>query len=250
MMSRGISSPVWVRRNPVSISCAASVLISMISPRFACAGTLTIARAIRSNLPRGRPRASPRPPRCRTRTSRRSSGRWRSRSACRRAARASTSTRARRAGRDATLTTSGSGFFSVRTWIALTWSAAVIGLSTDDRERHRVAVVDQRRQRRASPCRGATGASPTTLRMASSNAALRNAAMLGVDLGLAPRSTARRRRRRASRNSSARRHLSVDEIGHDVFNLFRGQHRLAAKRGRDARQAFGPVVRRHDGVAG
>src|SRR5713101_6842659 len=46
MMSRGISSPSWVRRNPVSIGCAASVLISMISPRFACAGTLTMARAI------------------------------------------------------------------------------------------------------------------------------------------------------------------------------------------------------------
>src|SRR6266699_6605312 len=46
MMSRGISSPSWVRRKPVSIACAASVLISMISPRFACAGTLTMARAI------------------------------------------------------------------------------------------------------------------------------------------------------------------------------------------------------------
>src|ERR1700693_1490620 len=46
MMSRGISSPSWVRRNPVSIGCAASVLISMISPRFACAGTLTMARGI------------------------------------------------------------------------------------------------------------------------------------------------------------------------------------------------------------
>src|SRR5260370_39475486 len=46
MMSRGINSPNCVRRKPVSIACAASVLISMISPRFACAGTLTIARAI------------------------------------------------------------------------------------------------------------------------------------------------------------------------------------------------------------
>src|SRR6266705_2743329 len=46
MMSRGISSPSWVRRNPVSIGCAASVLISMISPRFACAATLTMAFAI------------------------------------------------------------------------------------------------------------------------------------------------------------------------------------------------------------
>src|SRR6267378_7736228 len=46
MMSRGISSPSWVRRKPVSIGWAASVLISMISPRFACAGTLTMARAI------------------------------------------------------------------------------------------------------------------------------------------------------------------------------------------------------------
>src|SRR6267154_148062 len=46
MMSRGISSPVCVRRKPVSIECAASVLISMISPRFARAGTVTTARAI------------------------------------------------------------------------------------------------------------------------------------------------------------------------------------------------------------
>src|SRR5205809_467737 len=46
MMSRGMSSPSWVRRNPVSIGCAASVLISMISPRFACAATLTMAFAI------------------------------------------------------------------------------------------------------------------------------------------------------------------------------------------------------------
>src|SRR5438034_11030714 len=46
MMSRGISSPVCVRRNPVSMGCWASVLTSTISPRFARAGTLTMARAI------------------------------------------------------------------------------------------------------------------------------------------------------------------------------------------------------------
>src|SRR5216117_575679 len=46
MMSRGISSPNCVRRKPVSIACAASVLISMISPRFARGGALTMARAI------------------------------------------------------------------------------------------------------------------------------------------------------------------------------------------------------------
>src|SRR5213076_808490 len=46
MMSRGISSPVCVRRNPVSMGCWASVLTSTISPRFARAGTVTTARAI------------------------------------------------------------------------------------------------------------------------------------------------------------------------------------------------------------
>src|SRR5258706_3835650 len=50
MISRGISSPSCVRRNPVSIACWASVLISMISPRFACAGRVTTAQAKRGEI--------------------------------------------------------------------------------------------------------------------------------------------------------------------------------------------------------
>src|SRR6185295_15215595 len=46
MMSRGTSSPSCVRRKPVSMSCPASVRISITSPRFAVAGTLTMTRAI------------------------------------------------------------------------------------------------------------------------------------------------------------------------------------------------------------
>src|SRR5690349_23392585 len=47
MMSRGISWPVCVWRKPVSIGCPASVRISITSPFFALAGTLTTTRAIR-----------------------------------------------------------------------------------------------------------------------------------------------------------------------------------------------------------
>ena len=66
-----------------------------------------------------------RPERCR-----RSSRRSRPPSACRRAGCAWRSARGRRAARGCTLITFGCGFFSLKTWIALTWSAAVIGLST------------------------------------------------------------------------------------------------------------------------
>src|SRR5262245_65836610 len=45
MMSRGIATPSWLRRYPVSIGCEISVLISMTSPRRAFAGTLTSAFA-------------------------------------------------------------------------------------------------------------------------------------------------------------------------------------------------------------
>src|SRR6185369_2077143 len=50
MMSRGTSSPVCVRRKPVSMSCPASVRISITSPRFAEAGTLTMTRAAISRV--------------------------------------------------------------------------------------------------------------------------------------------------------------------------------------------------------
>ena len=60
-----------------------------------------------------------------------------------------------------TLTTFGCGFFSLKTWIALTWSAAVIGLSTATVQRHGVAVLDQRRQVELHLAL-AHGASPTT----------------------------------------------------------------------------------------
>ena len=53
MQSRGMSSPRSVRRKPLSITCPASVRISITSPRFALAGTLTTTRAIRSTRPRG-----------------------------------------------------------------------------------------------------------------------------------------------------------------------------------------------------
>src|SRR5882724_7177401 len=53
MMSRGNSLPVLSGRKPVSISCEISVLISMISPRLALAGTLMRARAISDSLEAG-----------------------------------------------------------------------------------------------------------------------------------------------------------------------------------------------------
>src|SRR5882672_5007337 len=77
-----------------------------------------------------------------------------------------------------TLTTSGSGFFSVSTWIALTWSAGVIGLSTATESGTALPLSMSggswsfTRPRR-------TCASPTILRSASWKAALRFATRLG-----------------------------------------------------------------------
>src|SRR6185436_16813680 len=51
MMSRGISSPSCVRRNPVSIAWPARVRISITSPFFPSGGTLTTTRAMRSACP-------------------------------------------------------------------------------------------------------------------------------------------------------------------------------------------------------
>src|SRR5262249_11173633 len=56
MMSRGSSLPELSGRKPVSITCEIRVLISMISPRLAFAGTLIRVRAMVTLL-RGRPPA-------------------------------------------------------------------------------------------------------------------------------------------------------------------------------------------------
>src|SRR6516162_2131647 len=72
MMSRGIIVPFVPVRNPLSIGCEISVLISMISPRRALAGTLIRTRAITAPPARRRLRVSRRHRRSLSKTSHRS----------------------------------------------------------------------------------------------------------------------------------------------------------------------------------
>jgi hypothetical protein len=56
--------------------------------------------------------------------------------------------------------TSGRGLRSAKTWRLRTWSASLIGLSTAEVERHRVAVLGQLRQADAHPSRPAADCAP------------------------------------------------------------------------------------------
>src|SRR5687767_1963967 len=83
------------------------------------------------------------------------------------------------------LITFGCGFFSVKTWIARTWSPAVIGLSTVTAIGTELPLsISGGTSSLTRPRRGS--APPVTLRTAASSAALRSAAMLGGNCACAP----------------------------------------------------------------
>ena len=72
------------------------------------------------------------------------------------------------------LSTFGCGFFSVKTWIAFTWSAGVIGLSTLTASGTALPFSDSG-GRSSFTCPALTRDEPTTARMASCIAARRRA---------------------------------------------------------------------------
>src|SRR5438874_1873520 len=142
------------------------------------------------------------------------------------------------------LATLGWGFFSVKTCTALTCSASVIGLST-------VTVSGTALPFSISggsssfTLPGVMRAEPTTARMASCISAGVARAGFTVTMPVSPRPAATP----PATFKNARRSMSVlqrHQEGHHVLDLLGGEHRLATPRRRDAHEAFGSMIRRHD----
>src|SRR5450756_1862745 len=146
-------------------------------------------------------------------------------------------------------------FFSLKTWMLLTWSSAVIGLAT-------LTVIGTVLPFSTSggtssltlPVR--TTAPPTTLRIAAASIAGVASAGLSVTAGTAPSTAAPPARPRNCRRVEwscpcipykTLLFAQGCKIGHHILDLFRRQDRLAAPGRADPHQPVDPIERRHDG---
>ena len=220
----------------------------MISPRRARSGTLM--RALATAMPSSRQAASVTTTSAlRTRTSRRSARRSRSRSACRRAGCGSPRCARPARGPSRKLTTSGCGFFSVKTWMALTWSASVIGLSTLTVSGTALPFSDSGGSSSFTlPALTGAGPPPCGWPPASPRASRARARPRSPPPSPTPAATPPA----AAQELAARgaivsiQSFSVIKKGHHVLDLLGAQDRLAAKGRRHAHQPLGPIIRRHD----
>src|SRR4029453_15672618 len=144
--------------------------------------------------------------------------------------------------------TFGCGFFSVNTWMALTWSSCVIGLSQDT-----VSGT-------ALPFSISAGTSILTLPMLSLASPMTFLIAACMDAGVAPAGQHRRALRFRPRSgagffATCRRLASWcslvtqgREIGDHVLDLLGRQHGLALKGRGHPRETLDSIIRRHDRV--
>src|SRR5580704_244242 len=144
------------------------------------------------------------------------------------------------------LKTCGCGFFSLKTWIALTWSAGVIGLSTDTVSGTTLPFsTSGGRSSFTLPSRIVPA--PTTCLMAA--AMVSGVACADANGSTLSRAAPARKARRSSGECMARTLLLQGrEISHHILDLLGRQDGLALEGLGDAVQAGGPVIGRHDRV--